>query len=159
MLSFRAERTGSPASTGVPSELVRWGGSLLAGQEESPHLSFDAPQTPGCPIHLELSATGLRCAAAPRAEGPPYTSLGRRPRLGPPQESRGLKARHKVPPEILSSPSSCAKAAMSHHPHEIKFPPKWQMSYPPFATINVVELIREGPASTPGLSPLREPCR
>src|ERR1017187_173693 len=24
-------RTGSPASTGVPSELVRWGGSLLAG--------------------------------------------------------------------------------------------------------------------------------
>src|ERR1017187_9827062 len=37
--SERSER-GSPASTGVPSELVRWGGSLLAGAGRIPAFVF-----------------------------------------------------------------------------------------------------------------------
>ena len=44
---------------------------------------------------------------------------------------------------------------MSRHPDKIKNPAKMHLSYAPFAILNVVELNREDPATTPGLSPLR----
>jgi hypothetical protein len=66
-----------------------------------------------------------------------------------------LLSRHDCLRKSCQAPHSVQKPSMSHHPNNIKNPPKWQMSYRPFVTLNVVELNREDPASEPGLSSLR----
>src|ERR1035441_6031526 len=81
----------------------------------------------------------------------PYPIMPHRPLALEHQGSPDSKSRQK-PCQV---PHSVQKRSMSHHPNEIKFPPAWQMSYAPSGTINVVGLNRKGPATTPGLSPLR----
>jgi hypothetical protein len=74
---------------------------------------------------------------------------------------RPLAQEHREPPppkrrqKTCQAPHSVQKPSMSRHPDKIKNPAKMHLSYAPFAILNVVELNREDPATTPGLSPLR----
>src|ERR1017187_9077964 len=68
-------RTGSPASTGVPSELVRWGGSLLAGA--------GSPRTTRPNIPCRLKRVLKKADSARRTRGPrlkPLDFVGPLPR-------------------------------------------------------------------------------
>ena len=88
---------GSPASTGVPSELVRWGGSLLAGvgtrqtQSKNPDISHRAPAAPTfLPPRLALLALllgltlPLTLAQQPAPPAPAQTPTANPPDATPP---------------------------------------------------------------------------
>ena len=111
-IEYLVESRHSVRSTESPYFAFAFASAVAVAPEIGPGFSPDNTRLPNRIRGFSpRDITPIRIATRQRAEGPPHTSLGRRPRYHAPMEGRGLKARH------IASPTTHKRGIDKPHPN------------------------------------------